>query len=64
MTENRAALTVKEVSESLSLTEITIRRMLKSGALRGFKTSESPYAPWRVSPEAIEDYIKSREAAY
>lgn len=46
-------LTVWEISSSLSITEDVARHLLRTKKIHGFKVG----GRWRVSPEAITDYI-------
>jgi len=50
---SRTDLTVSEVAESLGIAYDTVRRLLKSGDLKGYKVD---LKQWRVTPNAIEEF--------
>lgn len=58
----RKAYSTAEVAESLGVSDPTIRRLLKTGELKGFKMGSGAYAPWRVSADALDAYIKEMES--
>jgi len=47
-------LTLKEAAEYLNLSEITVKRHLYSGKLKGYKAGRQ----WRIKQEDIEEYLK------
>jgi len=47
----------KEVAEILNLSGETIRRKIKAGKIKGFRTGKQ----FRVSGEALKDYIEKGE---
>lgn len=49
----RKDLTVLEVAESLGIAYDTVRRLLKSGDLKGYKVD---LKQWRVTPNAIVEF--------
>ncbi|MBH8600121.1 helix-turn-helix domain-containing protein [Thermoactinomyces sp. CICC 23799] len=55
MKELNKLLTPKEVAELLQVSEVTVKKWLRAGRLRGFKVNRL----WRVSAEDLEDFIKS-----
>lgn len=53
----RNVLTVPEVAEELRLSANTGKRLLRRGQLKGVRIG--PYGgTWRVSPSAIEDFLR------
>ena len=48
-------MTLDEVAETLRVHEQTVRRLLKRGALRGFKVGDC----WRVEAEAVREFIRA-----
>ncbi|MEM3460280.1 MAG: helix-turn-helix domain-containing protein [Candidatus Micrarchaeaceae archaeon] len=46
--------TVKELMSILSLSDISIKRLLKAGKLKGFKVN----GRWRVSEEDLKAFIE------
>ena len=55
--ENEQLFTVKEVATFLKVHEITVRRHLESGKLKGFKLSSNR---WRISKADLEEYLQAR----
>ena len=49
-------VTVKELSELLKVSDVTIKRALKSGKLKGFKVARD----WRISKEAVLQWINAK----
>lgn len=49
-------LTVKQISEKLQVHPETIRRAIYEKKLRAVK-----FKGWRVSPEALEEYLQAEE---
>ena len=53
-------LDVKQVQDTLKISESTVFRLIKSGSLKGFKVGRE----WRFELSDIEDYIRrQREKA-
>jgi len=48
-------LTVRQVSRQLGLTEYRIRQLIREKQIRATKIGQ-----WRVKPEDLKDFIKSR----
>ena len=51
----KAFLTVRQVSKRLGLTEYRIRQLIREKQIRATKIGQ-----WRVKPEDLESFIKSR----
>jgi len=49
-------LTVKEVAEYLNVHELTVRRHLESGKLKGYKVGNR----WRIKRVDLEAYLKGK----
>lgn len=49
-------LNISQVSEHLSLSEWTVRKMLRSGEIKGSKIRNR----WRVRPSDLNSYIESK----
>jgi excisionase family DNA binding protein len=49
-------LTVKELAETLKVHELTIKRALKSGKLKGFKVPRD----WRISKDEVLQWINTK----
>lgn len=47
-------LSLKEAAEYLNLAEITVKRHLYSGRLKGYKAG----GVWRIKMEDIQDFLK------
>ena len=47
-------LNVKQVQDTLGVSERTVFRLIKSGELHGFKVGRE----WRFEPSDIDDYIE------
>ena len=47
-------MTVKEVAKYLNVTELTIRRHLELGKLKGHKVGRV----WRIKRQDLEEYLK------
>lgn len=47
-----------EACERLRLSRDTLHKLIKSGALAAHKTSSGKTAPYRISEEAIDEYLK------
>ncbi len=47
-------ITVKQLAEFLQLSEMTVKRALKSGELKGFKIGRD----WRIEKEAVMNWVK------
>jgi excisionase family DNA binding protein len=52
---NRRFLTIEQVAQELNVSEVQIRALLKSGALRGFQLGGR--GVWRIGINDIEDFI-------
>ena len=48
-------LTVEQIAKQLELTEYRIRELIREKHIRATKIGR-----WRVSPEALEEFIRSR----
>jgi len=51
---DKKLLSVKETAEYLNISEITVKRHLYSGKLKGYKAGKQ----WRIKQEDIEEYLK------
>lgn len=51
-------LTAKEVCQQLGIGRDKLRELIQSGELTAIRTSPAPKAPYRVSEEALADFIK------
>ena len=49
---------LKEVAEKLRISEEGARLLVKSGELKGMKAGPGRTSPWRVSEEALAEYIE------
>lgn len=49
-------LTVKQLSEFLQVSEITIKRAIKSNELKAFKVGRD----WRIEKEAIMNWVEKK----
>jgi excisionase family DNA binding protein len=49
-------MNIPEVAEALSVSEMTVRRLLQSGCLESFKVGRQ----YRVKPEAVENFITTQ----
>jgi excisionase family DNA binding protein len=54
-------LTRAEACERLNVSRETLRKLIKSGELKAHKTSAGRTSPYRISEEAIRDYVKRHE---
>ena len=52
-TINEKILTAEEVAEHLRLSKTTIYKLLRQGAIRGFKAARE----WRVQQSDLNDYM-------
>ena len=55
-------LSSEEACKRLRLSRDTLHKLIKSGALRAHKTSPGRTAPYRISEEAIAEYIRRQTA--
>jgi excisionase family DNA binding protein len=51
-------LSAAEACERLRVSRETLRKLIKSGGLTAHKTSSGRTAPYRISEQAIEEYLK------
>ena len=52
-------LSIKEAANMLNVSETTIRRMIKRGDIIAIKIgTKGRSSPWRISQNAISEYIK------
>jgi len=54
----RQWLTVQQIADALQVDAQTVRRWLRAGQLRGVLLSDK--AGWRVRPEDLEVFLRSR----
>lgn len=47
-------VTVKQLAEFLQVSELTVRRALNAGALKGFKVGRE----WRIEREAVINWVE------
>jgi excisionase family DNA binding protein len=59
--ERERWLTVAEIAERLQVSEVTVRRWLREGALHGRQLGGR--AGWRVSVEELERFMQARDGA-
>jgi excisionase family DNA binding protein len=50
-------ITVKQLSEFLQISELTIKRALKSGELKGFKIGSG----WRIEKEEVLKWLDTKK---
>lgn len=55
------SLSVRVVSARLDTTPETVRRLIKSRAIKAFRLS-GDHGPWRIRESALDAYIAEREA--
>jgi excisionase family DNA binding protein len=60
-TEREQWLTVAQVAERLQVSEVTVRRWLREGALAGRQLGGR--AGWRVSSDELERFMRTRDGA-
>ena len=65
MKEPKKLLTVEDVARVLDVQPQTVRGLISSGELKGFKISpgDATYAPWRVTAAALKNFIDARKMA-
>jgi excisionase family DNA binding protein len=56
-------LILKEVAATLRISEEAARQLVKSGAIKAMKTGSGLTSPWRISEEALADYIERQTVA-
>lgn len=56
-------LTAAQACERIGVSRDTLRKLIKTGQLKAMKTGPEPHAHWRISEEAIADYIEQRTSA-
>lgn len=61
--ENPVYLSSEEACKRLRLSRDTLHKLIRTGALAAHKTSSGRTAPYRISEDAIADYIKRQTAA-
>lgn len=50
-------MTVKELADFMKISEMTIKRALKSGELKGFKITRD----WRIEKESVLEWVKKEK---
>jgi len=55
-------LSAAEACERLRLSRETLRKLIKSGDLKAHKTSPGRTAPYRISEQAIDEYLTRQTA--
>jgi excisionase family DNA binding protein len=55
-------LTFAETCERLRLSPEPVRRLIKSGKLRAHKAGDGVTSPYRISEEAIDEYVRNQTA--
>lgn len=53
-------LSAAEARERLHVSRETLRKLIKSGDLKAHKVSGGRTSPYRISEEAVADYIEHR----
>ena len=53
-------LTATQACERLGVSRETLRKLIKSGDLRAMKVGPGAHAHWRISEDALADYIRRR----
>lgn len=51
----KAYLTVRDAAKQLELTEYRVRQLIREGQIRATKIKQ-----WRIMPQDLESFIKSR----
>ena len=55
-------LTAAEARERLGVSRETLRKLIKSGALKAQKVSDGPTSPYRIGEEDVQSYIDRQTA--
>lgn len=55
-------LTFAEACDRLRVSHETLRRLIKTGLLEAHKVGEGRTSPYRISEQAIEDYLRRQTA--
>jgi excisionase family DNA binding protein len=55
-------LSAAEACERLRLSRDTLHKLIRTGALAAHKTSSGKTAPYRISEEAIAEYLRRHTA--
>lgn len=50
-------LTATQVRERLGIGRSKLEELIKTGQIRAMKIGEAPNAPYRISEEAVQDFI-------
>lgn len=53
-------LTTQQVADLLQLHRYTVTAMLRDGRLRGVRTGDGRNARWRISRQALDEYLGVR----
>ena len=56
-----ASLTVRTVAARLDTTPETVRRLIKTRAIKAFRLS-GDHGPWRIRESAFDAFVEQREA--
>lgn len=62
MGNENTALDISTAAEILSVSDWTVRKLLNTGELKGYRTSTHTNARWRTTPKWIAQY-QDRQAA-
>lgn len=54
-------LTFAEVCERLRMSPKTLRKLITSGQLEAIRTGDGATSPYRITEEALADYIERRK---
>lgn len=54
-------LTSAEVRDRLGIGRDKLRELIQGGELEAIKTGDAPNAPYRITEEALADYIERRK---
>ncbi len=55
-------LTLKEAAAKLRMSDERLRLFIKSGDLKAMKAGTGTTSPWRISEEALAEFIKEQTA--
>ena len=55
--------TTAQVAEVLQIDPTEASRLIRAGRIRGFRATPGRTAPWRVTEDALAEYITTQEQA-
>lgn len=53
-------LTAAEAAERLRISDRTLKKLIKSGALKAMKAGDAVNSGYRITEEALDDYIEQK----